>query len=296
MKDHYPTIGLARLCRLLGMTRQAYYQYFWSLSDISVEEHLVLKQVKIVREIHPVIGGRKLYCLLQPFLLDHQIKMGRDALFDLLATHKLLVRRRRTRIRTTQSQHWMRTYPNLIKNWRPVKPNELWVSDITYVQTAKGFFYLNLVTDAYSHMILGYCIAENLEAVHTTKALLMALEACTKKPIDLIHHSDRGNQYCSFQYVNELKKHTIKISMTESGDPLENALAERVNGIIKNEYLNHYKIESIEQATELLKDVVDRYNELRPHQSINMLTPQLVHRNNLLVNRNWRKKRESITL
>lgn len=296
MKDRYPAIGLARLCRLLGITRQAYYQYFWVLSDITVEEHLILKEVRALRAIHPVIGGRKLYCLLQSFLLEHQIKMGRDALFDLLASHKLLIRRRRSKVRTTNSHHWMKIYPNLIKNWRPLKPNELWVSDITYVHTIKGFFYLNLITDAYSHMIVGYCIGETLGAVHTTKALLMALEACPEKSLELIHHSDRGNQYCSFQYVNVLKNHTVKISMTESGDPLENALAERINGIIKNEYLNHYNIESIEQAQELLKDVVNRYNNLRPHQSINMLTPQIVHENNLLVNRNWSKKRESLTL
>ena len=296
MKDLYPAIGLARLCRLLGVTRQAYYQCFWALSDITVEEHLILKQVRALRAIHPVIGGRKLYCLLQSFLLEHQIKMGRDALFDLLASNKLLIRRRRTKVRTTQSHHWMKTYPNLIKNWRPLKPNELWVSDITYVHTNNGFLYLNLITDAYSHMIVGYCIGENLGAVHTTKALLMALEACPEKSLELIHHSDRGNQYCSFQYINILKNHTVKISMTESGDPLENALAERINGIIKNEYLNHYSIQNIEHAQELLKDVVNRYNRQRPHQSINMLTPQFVHENNLLVNRNWSKKRESLTL
>jgi transposase InsO family protein len=296
MKDLYPAIGLARLCRLLGITRQAYYQSFWVLSDITVEEHLVLKQVYALRAIHPVIGGRKLYCLLHPFLLEHRIKMGRDALFDLLASHKLLVRRRRTRVRTTQSHHWMKTYPNLIKNWRPLKPNQLWVSDITYVQTVRGFFYLNLITDAYSHMIVGYCIAESLEAVHTTKALLMALEACTEKSCELIHHSDRGIQYCCFPYINLLRSHKVKISMTESGDPLENALAERINGIIKNEYLNHYTIETFEHAQALLTDIVNRYNNLRPHQSINMLTPQIVHENSLLVNRNWSHKSQSINL
>jgi putative transposase len=296
MKDNYRAVGLARLCRLLGVTRQSYYQYFWNLSDATLEQQLVIDQVKAIREIHPVIGGKKLHRLLQDFLLDHQIKVGRDALFDLLAANKLLVRKRKFRMSTTQSHHWMRKYPNLIRDWRPSKPNELWVADITYLQTANEFFYLNLLTDAYSHKIVGYCIADSLQAVHTTKALLVALEACTEKPLELIHHSDRGIQYCSFEYVNLLRKHSIKISMTESGDPLENALAERINGIIKNEYLMHYKVESIQHATELLDDIVNRYNHLRPHQSIQMTTPSFAHETGLVPNRSWTKKLKPVTL
>lgn len=296
MKGNYPAVGLARLCRLLGITRQSYYQYFWSLSDTTLEQQFVLKEVKAIRAIHPVIGGKKLYCLLQNFLLDHQIKMGRDALFDLLAAHKLLVRKRKLRMSTTNSHHWLRKYPNLIKHWRPSKPNELWVADITYLQTANGFYYLNLITDAYSHKIMGYCIADTLQTVHTTKALLMALEVCTEKNLELIHHSDRGVQYCSFGYVDILQKNNIKISMTESGDPLENAVAERVNGIIKNEYLIHYKIDDMQQGTDLMSDIVNRYNELRPHQSIDMNTPNVAHENSLVSNRSWNKKREIVTL
>lgn len=296
MKDTYPAVGLARLCRLLGITRQSYYQHFWSLSDTTLDQELVLKKVRALRQIHPVIGGKKLYCLLQDFLLEHQIKMGRDALFDLLAANRLLVRKRKLRVMTTQSHHWMHKYPNLIKHWRPSKPNELWVADITYLQTAGDLFYLNLLTDAYSHKILGYCIADNLQAVHTTKALLMALEVCTEKPPELIHHSDRGLQYCCLEYVNLLRKNGIKISMTESGDPLENAIAERINGIIKNEYLMHYKIDGIQQATELITDIVNRYNQLRPHQSINMTTPSIAHENDQVLNRSWSKKPKLLAL
>jgi len=296
MKDNYPAVGLARLCRLLGVTRQSYYQYFWSLSDTTLEQQLVLNQVKAIRETHPVIGGKKLHHLLQDFLLEHQIKVGRDALFDLLAANRLLVRKRKFRMSTTQSHHWMRKYPNLIRNWRPSKPNELWVADITYLRMANEFFYLNLLTDAYSHKIVGYCIADSLQAVHTTKALLVALEACTEKPLELVHHSDRGIQYCSFDYVNLLRKHNVRISMTESGDPLENALAERINGIIKNEYLMHYKVENLQQATELLDDIVNRYNQLRPHQSIHMTTPSVAHETGLVPNRSWSKKMKTVTL
>ena len=176
--------------------------------------------------------------------------------------------------------------------WQPQKPVELWVADITYVPIENGFLYLNLLTDAYSHKIVGHCIATTLEAINTTKALQMALQNHAVAPHQLIHHSDRGLQYCSSEYVTELKKHNIKISMTQSGDPLENAVAERINGIIKEEYLNHFKIANHKQATELLSVVVDRYNKERPHQSINMLTPEIVHEKQILVNRRWSKQRQ----
>ena len=295
MKDIYRAISLTRLCRLLGVTRQAYYQHFWDVSDVTVEHQLVLDQVNKIRQIHPVIGGRKLYYLLQHFLLEHQIKIGRDALFDLLAGHKLLVRKRRRRISTTQSHHWLKKYPNLIKEWHSEKPNQLWVADITYVPLSSGFLYLSLITDAYSHKIMGYAIADNLEAVHTTKALEMALNNLSEIPDGLIHHSDRGIQYCSFGYVNLLKEKNIQISMTENGDPLENSLAERINGILKEEYLRHYPLTDLAQVTELLTDVIDRYNRLRPHQSINLTTPQVVHEKQLLINRTWSKKKQYVT-
>ncbi len=296
MKDIYRNISLARLCRLLGITRQAFYKHFWEVSDVTVEHQLVLSQVREIRLIHPAVGVRKLHHLLQPFLLEHQVKMGRDAIFDLLAANKLLVRKRRRRISTTQSHHWLKKYPNLIKDWRPSKPNQLWVADITYVPLTNGFLYLSLITDAYSHKIMGYAVADNLEAVHTTKALQMALNNMEKLPEHLIHHSDRGIQYCSFDYVDMLKESNIQISMTENGDPLENAIAERVNGILKEEYLRHYPLTDLHQLTELMADVIDRYNRLRPHQSINLTTPNVVHEKQLLINRSWSKKKRNLTL
>jgi putative transposase len=296
MKDSYPQIGLTRFCRLFGITRQAFYQYFWNLSDTSIEQELILQQVKEIRKLHPVIGGRKLYCLLQPFLLEHQIKMGRDGLFDLLSANKLLVRKRKRRINTTQSHHWLKKYSNLIKEWHPKKPGELWVADITYVPIENGFLYLSLLTDAYSHKIMGYHIADTLEAVHTTKALQMALQNNMVAPDQLIHHSDRGIQYCSAEYVNLLNDHGIKISMSENGDPLENPIAERINGIIKDEYLKHYPIINQSEAMELMEIIVERYNQKRPHQSINMLTPEVVHQQKILVNRRWSKQKELINI
>ncbi len=296
MKDSYPSVSLVRICRLLGVTRQAYYQFFWRVEELNTEEQLILEKVRALRQIHPVIGTRKLYCLLQPFLLDHQIKIGRDALFDLLAVNKLLVRRRRRKINTTQSHHWLKRYPNLTKSWYPDAPEQLWVADITYVPVTTGFLYLSLITDAYSHKIMGFHIAETLEAVYTAKALAMALRTPIGKRNNLVHHSDRGIQYCSAEYVNILKENDIQISMTESGDPLENPVAERINGIIKHEYLKHYKISNQAQAMEQLECIVNRYNKERPHQSINMLTPEIVHQKHLLVNRRWGKSITNSTL
>jgi hypothetical protein len=296
MKDSYPGISLSRICRLLGITRQAYYQHFWYISDVSIEQQLVLQQVKEIRTIHPAIGGRKLYFLLQPFLMDHQIKIGRDALFDLLVVNKLLVGKRKRRVNTTQSHHWLKKYSNLIKTWYPQKPNELWVADITYVPITNGFLYLSLITDAYSHKIMGYNIANNLEAIHTVKALQMALKNKTATANQLIHHSDRGIQYCCEEYVSLLKNDNIQISMTENGDPLENPIAERVNGIIKHEYLSHYPIYNQYQATELLETIIKTYNQKRPHQSIHMLTPEVVHQKQLSVNKRWGKKNQIATI
>jgi putative transposase len=291
MKDSYPQISLMRFCRLFGITRQAFYQHFWNISDAGAEQHLILQRVKEIRTMHPVIGTRKLYYLLQPFLIEHRIKIGRDALFDLLSANKMLVRKRKRRINTTQSHHWLKKYSNLIKGWYPQKPVELWVADITYVPVRNNFLYLSLITDAYSHKIMGYQIANTLHAIHTTKALQMALLNSKVIPYQLIHHSDRGIQYCNTEYVNLLHEHKIRISMTENSDPLENPIAERINGIIKDEYLRHYTITNQPEAMKLLETIVHHYNQYRPHQSINMLTPETVHQKELLVNRQWSKQR-----
>ncbi|HLO36891.1 MAG TPA: IS3 family transposase [Lacibacter sp.] len=288
MKDSYRRVSVTRLCRLLGVTRQAFYQHFWFIEDLSIQEQLVLQQIGDIRKQHPAMGGRKLHYLLQPFLQEHQIKLGRDGLFDLMIDNGLLVRKRRRKVRTTNSSHQLRRYPNLIKEWHPSKPKQLWVADITYVPVKNGFLYLSLITDAYSHKIVGYNIADNMASVNTVKALDMALKHNSGIQ-DLIHHSDRGIQYCCYDYVAMLKKHQVKISMTESGDPLENALAERINGIMKHEYIKYVKIESVQKAEAMITDLIARYNHTRPHLSINMLTPAVVHELELPVNRRWNR-------
>jgi transposase InsO family protein len=224
-------------------------------------------------------------------MLDHQIKMGRDALFDLLSANYLLVRKRKRRVQTTQSYHWLRKYPNLIKEFTPTAPNQLWVSDITYWKVVDSFFYISFITDAYSHKIVGYHVAENLESIQTLQALKMALSGLLRRPenhFGLVHHSDRGVQYCHHEYVKLLSKNNIKISMTENGDPLENAIAERINGIIKGEYLIDYPVTNIKEGKEALKLAVTLYNNDRPHSSISNLTPESVHTKKLKTEKLWK--------
>lgn len=280
MKNNFQHIGLAKLCGWLGMTRQAYYQNSWKAIDTTIEEELILLQVKQIRSNHPRLGTRKLYEKLQPFMLENKIKMGRDALFDLLSANHLLVRKRKRRIQTTNSYHWLRKYPNLIKNLVPARPNELWVSDITYWKiNTNEHLYISFITDAYSHKIVGWQVAETLEAIQSIAALQKALSAFegAESLLPLTHHSDRGIQYCSKEYVKLLQDYNIQISMTENGDPLENAIAERVNGIIKDEYLDAYQVNNIKEAKELLDTVINLYNDDRPHMSISNLTPNHVH-------------------
>jgi transposase InsO family protein len=214
--------------------------------------------------------------------------MGRDSLFDLMAAHKLLVRKRKRKIQTTNSKHWLKKYPNLIKDVVPSRVNEIWVADITYFKIKKGNVYISFITDAYSKKIVGYYLAETLEAINSVKALQMALDQNNISTNKIIHHSDRGVQYCSEEYVRILHENQILISMTESGDPLDNPIAERINGIIKDEYLNHYQLNNKKEVEKKLNESILLYNSYRPHLSCNMLTPSDVHQNNLPVKRLWK--------
>ena len=291
MKNNYPRVGLGKFCRLLGITRQAYYQHFWYQEQLVFEDELIVCEVLKIRKNHRHMGGRKLYELLQPFLLAHQIKMGRDRLFDILSANYLLVRRKKKQTITTNSFHRFKKYPNLIRGFVPTFPNQLWVSDITYWRINSSFVYISFVTDAYSKKIVGYHLGDSLQTSETIQALKMALSNLSvknNKTLQLMHHSDRGTQYCSNEYVQLLETNNIGISMTENGDPLENAIAERVNGIIKDEYLNDYQINSVEDARKLLDVVIHLYNNERPHMSIGNLTPNQVHQNNIKTEKLWK--------
>ena len=276
------------ICRLFGVTRQANHQFLKNKSTLESKKELVVQQVLNIRELHPRMGTRKLFHLLQPFFLEHQIAMGRDALFTLLANEKLLIRSRFRKVNTTYSGHWMRKWPNLIKNYRVSAPNQLWVSDITYWKVNNGFLYISFITDAYSRKVVGFSLSEQLDMKSARNALVMAIESLNENHRGLIHHSDRGVQYCAMDYVKLLHKNHINISMTENGDPKENAIAERLNGIIKNEYLKKYKPTSFNQAMFLLQRAVKLYNQERPHLSINLQTPDFTHHNKTITYRKWK--------
>jgi transposase InsO family protein len=289
MKDSYPDVSLLRFCRLLGITRQALYQHEWDNEELNIEAELIIQQVNNIRKRHPIIGTRKLYLMLQPFLAEHHIKIGRDKLFDVMASYKLLIRRRKRRIFTTHSYHRFHKYPNLIREMKLTGISQLWVSDITYFKMMGKFVYISFITDAYSHKIIGFQVAQTLETIHSLKALEMAIRGIEDSgKHNIIHHSDRGIQYCSEGYVKLLQDNNILISMTENGDPLENSIAERANGIIKDEYLCHYTDRTITEIQERLTRAVALYNNERPHMSCNMLTPEKVHRNKLEIEKAWK--------
>ena len=228
------------------------------------------------RELMPKIGGRKLFKLIEPEL-PVELRIGRDLFFDFLRENRLLARRRRSRVRTTYSDHWMHKYPNQIKGFIPKGPHELLVSDITFIRTREGWGFLSLVTDGYSRKITGWALGKTLGASYTVDALKMAIGQIPKGIKNVYHHSDRGAQYCCHDYIKVLKKNHFKISMTENGDPRENAVAERVNGILKMEWLNHLELKSLEEASAKIGEIIKIYNEKRPHSSLNMMTPSQAH-------------------
>ena len=267
----------SQLCRLFGVSRQSFYQYWKNQSLQSHEQHIVLDLVRRVRKDHPVIGTRKLHTMIKQELESHHIKIGRDKLYDLLAETGLLLRKRRRRVRTTYSNHRFRKYPNLIVGLTLRRPNQVWVSDITYWRSKDKFWYISLITDAYSKKIVGHKVATNLKVIHTMEALKKAVQKVNDPIGELIHHSDRGFQYCAYEYTDLLKAKGISISMTQNGDPLENPIAERINGILKQEYLNHFPVNSIAQAEALLEQAVNRYNSERPHMSCKLMVPDKIH-------------------
>lgn len=262
---------------MLGKTRQGYYQRNKYIYKEQVKQEILLKHVREIKKDMPRIGGRKLMEILASRLIG-ELSIGRDSFFELLRDEGLLVRKRKRKAKTTNSAHWMRKYPNLIKEFIPCQAHQLWVSDITYLRLDNNdFVYLFLITDAYSHKIIGWSVSETLEANNAVDALKMALSQLPKKTLGLIHHSDRGSQYCCDKYVKLLNKNKIGISMTENGDPLENAIAERVNGILKEEWLNEISLKDKDQATSEVQRVINIYNCKRPHCSIDMLTPNEAH-------------------
>jgi len=240
------------------------------------EDEIVLEMVHQIRKDMPRIGGRKLMHLIGEMTGD-QMGIGRDGFYNLLRSNGLLVRKRRNRVVTTNSFHWLRKYPNLIRDLLATKPNQIWVSDITYIKTDEGFLYLFLLTDLYSRRIMGWKLADNMASENAIIALEQAIEKANGQVCGTVHHSDRGVQYCSGDYIKILLKNQMKISMTENGDPYENAVAERVNGILKDEWLCEMKLKNKQQAVEILNQIIALYNENRPHLSLKYQTPEMVY-------------------
>ena len=235
----------------------------------------------------PGIGYLKLWLMMKRMFHQDWVP-GRDAFLGLLRDFRLMQGRPKPR-HTTNSNHRYRKYKNLIRGFVPTRPNELWVSDITYIDLADGCCYLHLVTDAYSRKIVGWCLSDTLEAEHTLEALRMAVSQATADELRrLIHHSDRGVQYCSAAYTDELKKYGVRISMTEDYKPTDNAIAERVNGTLKTEVVyRERRFKNISDARERIASFIAFYNDSRPHASIGMKPPSQAHRENGLQQRVW---------
>jgi transposase InsO family protein len=229
------------------------------------------------RKLLPRIGTRKIHYLIKEELQAQELRWGRDKLFALMRYYGLQVRPRRRYVQTTMSKHWLRKWPNIIKGKKASDPNEIWVSDITYLKTEQGNCYLNMITDAWSRKIVGYAIADNMETENMIGALQMAVLQKNDLSKPTIHHSDRGLQYCSKEYESFSSKHNISLSMTENGDPYENALAERMNRTIKEEFGMDRILKTKEQAKILVQESIHLYNHKRPHLALKMKTPEQVH-------------------
>lgn len=265
---------IEELCKIFEMSRQGYYKGRKAKIKASLDEEIIIDLVKEKRKRMPMIGGVKLYKLLKSDLTITGIRIGRDKFFEILRKHRMLIKRKKRYAKTTDSNHRFKIYKNLIKekNKEEIKPDEVYVSDITYIRTEENFCYLSLITDYSSRKIVGYDLSDSLSIEGSLRAIRMALKEKGEMP-GLIHHSDRGIQYCSKQYTELLTKHKISISMSEKGNPYENAIAERVNGILKEEFLLSGTFKNKEEAMKAVKESIKTYNEMRPHMSINYKTP-----------------------
>lgn len=270
-------VNVARLCAAVNMSRWNWYKGEKARKRRKVDEDMVEQLVKQERKIHPRLGGCKLYEVLKPDFRDNGIRIGRDRLFEVLRKKDLLVPPLPNSCRTTDSAHSLPVFYNLIRDLMVTAPNQVWVSDITYLRTEDGFVYLTTIMDLYSRKIVGHHCGNSLEAVGCIKALEKALSDLPQDSHP-IHHSDRGCQYCCHEYVNRLKARDLPISMTEENHCAENAHAERLNGIVKQEYALGMTFNNAAQAQQAVEQAVYLYNNKRPHKSLKMWRPAEVHR------------------
>jgi transposase InsO family protein len=263
------------LCGYFGVSRQSFYKWLKYEAKKRLESHIITRWVKDKRKIQKVEGCYKLW---KKHKVEFNIEMalGRDKFFELMGDEGLLIKRKRKYVRTTNSEHGFRTYSNKIKDLKILKPNHVWVCDITYISTRRGFMYLALITDLFSRKIVGYDISDSLEAEGCRRALKKALSS-VKNSEGIIHHSDRGIQYCCKEYIKLLMEHGMEISMAAKGDCYENAVAERVNGILKQEYGLGDKFINKEVAAKATREAINLYNTIRLHRSINFKTPAEIY-------------------
>lgn len=262
----------------MGYSRQYYYKQQKDAAREESKKEKVKSFVDQQRKLLPRLGTRKLHYLIKDQLATAQLKFGRDKLFDLLREYGLLIKPQRRYIQTTMSKHWMKKWPNLVKGKTVNAPDQVWVSDITYIKTEEGNCYLNMITDAFSRKVVGYAADHTMETESMINALKMAASEKINKEAKTIHHSDRGLQYCSKEYVELTNENNIQLSMTENSDPYENALAERMNRTIKEEFGLNRKLKSRQQVYDVLKESIVLYNQRRPHLALNMQTPDEVHK------------------
>ena len=284
---------------MLGVSKQAYHK---QKGDVSARkaamESFALEYIHKIRSVDPGIGGMKLWVMYKHDFPDVD-RVGRDRFEDIIYRHGLKVRNKMRKPRTTDSTHGLPLYPNLIYSYIPTSINQLWVSDITYIpvwfnEIEYSFCYLSLIMDAYSHELIGWAVGPTLETQYPCEALKMALSRLDGSDQDCkpIHHSDRGVQYASKEYVRMLDGRHIKISMTENGDPKENAMAERINATIKDELLKGLRFSCIDEVRAALEVAVSFYNTRRPHMSINMMTPEQAARCNGEIRKWWKSYRD----
>lgn len=271
-------VSVEQACQRFGMHRDAYYKQKKRKVRQDAVTARVVELVKQERKAQPRVGTRKIYQALHLSFQELGLKVGRDKLFAILRSQELLVKRKKSSCKTTDSYHRFHKYQNLVKGRLITAPNQVWVSDITYIRTVTGFCYLALVTDLYSRKIVGYDISDSLELAGCLRALKLALQAA-RPAAGLVHHSDRGIQYCSNPYVDALKARSIEVSMTEENHCYENAIAERVNGILKDEFYLDQCFFNTKHAAIAAKNAIDIYNRKRLHVSLGYKTPNTVFKN-----------------
>jgi len=278
-------------CHLFGIDRQVHYRNIKRKTSRQSKATQVIAMITEIRRSMPRIGTRKLYYLLRSKL--QVLKIGRDKFFEILRANHLLIQRRRSYHITTNSHHRFRKHKNLILEMTVNRPEQVWVSDITYIGKREKPCYLSLITDAYSKKIMGYCVADNMNAASNIRTLKMAVKNRSYNKMPLIHHSDRGVQYCADDYQKALFKHNMECSMTNNGNPYENAIAERINGILKQEFsIDNYHAD-IDVMEKIVKETIDIYNNQRPHYSNHMLTPKQMHNQSDVQMRTYKQKNSS---